>query len=132
MSSPKGQQKKFETSTAEITLRNDGIFHVEFKENAVIDLEQQEENRLKFIEITENVRSLFVYTSHAGVVITKEARENARKLEKDTPMLAVAIVTRNLAYRLLADFYARFHKPHIPYKVFGDMDKAIIWLNSFR
>lgn len=130
--SPVAVLRTVETTTAWVHIRADDIYHVEFKPDAYVDLEQQNENRELFIQLTGGEKKLFIYTGQEGVQITREARENAKQLEAETPMIAVAVVTKNLAYRLLADFYGKFHKTHIPYKVFSEMKDAEKWLNSFR
>lgn len=119
-----------ETTTAYIHLRPDGIIHLAFKENVTVDMNEQEENRRTFLEITGGIKHPFLYTAGEGLVITREARENARLKEPVTPILARAIVTDNIAYRLLANFYDKFYRPIIPLKIFRSIDPAVAWLHS--
>lgn len=119
-----------ETTVSFIHERADGIFHVEFKKNSTIDISHQEENRLKYIELTGGEKRLFLYTSRGGLFVTKEARENARRTEPTTPVLARAVVTHNFADRVIAEFYMKFYRPYIPIRIFKDTPEAIDWLHG--
>ncbi len=123
-------QRTSETSVSFIHERTDGIFHVEFKKNVTIDISQQEENRLKYIELTGGVKRLFLYTSHGGLFVTKEARENARRTESFTPILARAIVAQHIGDRIIAEFYLKFYRPYIPMQIFNKTPEAIHWLHQ--
>jgi hypothetical protein len=63
-----------------------------------------------------------------NVTITKEARENAIKLEEKSPSYASAAIANSLPYRLIANFYLKFNKPGIPFRLFRKEEEALEWL----
>lgn len=113
-----------------VSKRIDLIIHVSFKPNTEITIEFQDELVAMYNQLTEGKKSLFIFEGGEFVSITKEARENAITIEDNTPTRASAIVVRNLAQKIVADFYYKINKPKQPFKVFWSFDKAILWLQS--
>ena len=122
--------KRLENDQVIVTLRTDGIVHVSFLPNTEITVEFQQVLLDMYNEITGGEKSLFVFDGGEFVSITKEARENAVAIEETTPTKASAIVVKNLAQKIIADFYYKVNRPKQPYKVFWQFDKAIEWLHS--
>lgn len=115
----------------EIFIRN-GIVHVVYQDGADIGMEIKREMHKAFLELTGGLKMPFLYTNRGSFWISKDAREYARKIEPQQPFRAVAYVAPNLAIRLMADFYGKFYKPEVPYKVFGKEDDAVEWLKQFK
>jgi hypothetical protein len=113
-----------------VRMRADGIVHVTFRKGIVLDLELQSKLLAINIRITEGKKSYFIYDAEDSVTITKEARDNATKIEHLAPIKASAVVANNLAYRLVANFYMKFNKPKTPYKVFDNLENGIAWLKT--
>ena len=113
-----------------VLLRRDGIVHVTFRKGSVLDLELQMKLLNINIKITDGKKSFIIYEAEDNVTITKEARDNATKIEHLAPIKGSAVVAHNLAYRLIANFYMQFNKPKTPYKVFETFDKGIAWLKT--
>ena len=61
---------------------------------------------------------------------SKDAMDNTFKIEDEAPLGISAVVIRNLALKLIAEFYYKVRTPKQPYKVFKDFDKAIAWLHE--
>jgi len=116
---------------ASIVLREDGIVHVRYHKNIVLDIPLQLKMLEKFNEITKGKLTPFLFTAADGVHVTPEARDNAVKTEEDSPCNGTAVVVTNIAYLLIANFYLKFNKPKRPYKVFKDEEAAIEWLKTF-
>lgn len=112
--------------------RSDDIIHVKFLTNTEITVELQSLLLKNYIEITQGKDSCFIFEGGEFVSITKEARENAILIEKQSPDCASAIIIRNLGQKLIADFYYKVNKPKKPFKVFTDFEKAIEWLKDFK
>lgn len=110
-------------------LRADGIVHVHVIENTLITIEVQNEMAKAYNEITDVSRP-FIFTGGEFVSITSKARKNAIEMESSVPLSVNAIIVRNLAQRIIADYYYKFNKPINPYKVFNDFDKGIEWIAS--
>lgn len=110
----------------------DGIIHVAYNDGAEIGIEAQRELHLAFLRITNGIKHPFLFYTRGSFWMSKDAREYERKIESQQPFLAVACVAQDLGTRLLADFYGKFYKPEIPYKVFSSETEALKWLQSFR
>lgn len=111
-----------------VGLRHDGIIHIYFMPNTEINLEFQAELLSILIEISGGEKSLIIYEGGEFISVTKEARENAIVIEDQTPTLASVVVVKNLAQKIIADFYYFVNRPKKPYKVFWDFDKGVDWL----
>lgn len=114
--------------TMSICLDDQGIVHVTYLHGQIVDKQDKEEELRANLEITNGKKHPFIFSFENYVTITKEAKEHSIKIEKDQPYLAVAVVVQNLAYQLMADFYFKFYKPKIAYKVFKSEEKAVNWL----
>jgi len=115
-----------------VAMRRDGIVQVVFMPNTEITIEFQDILGGLYDQITQGQKAYFVFEGGEFVSITKEARENAIKIENDSATLASAIVINNLAQRIIADFYYAVNRPKLPYKVFSSFEKGIAWLNSIK
>ena len=62
----------------------------------------------------------FVFTAEGFVKLTREAQKNAKVIEEETPVGASALIVKNTAQKLLADFYYKISPPKRPLKVFKD------------
>ena len=117
---------------AEITKDENGIIRVHYLEGSSIDIPQKKQLFRAYSDITGGERSLFVFKAQNHVNFSKEAKEYSVRVELKQPFLAVAVVAHNLAYQLIADFYFKFYKPKVAYKVFKSEDKAVEWLLQYR
>jgi hypothetical protein len=115
-----------------VAMRDDGIVHVTFLPNTEITVAFQEILADLYNRITLGKKACYIFEGGEFVSVTKEARENAIKLENNSGKLASAVVFNNLAQRILADFYYTINKPQLPYKVFASFEEGIIWLNSIK
>jgi hypothetical protein len=120
-----------ETSISILSVNDDGIGLMHFKDGVTVDIPEQMEHLNGIIELTDNHHTPFVVTAGNGVTFTKDARENALIVEDQSPVCASAIVVQNLAYRLLAEFYIKIQKPKTPYKLFTSKEKAFEWCKQF-
>lgn len=114
-----------------ISLRSDGIIHVHFNKDTVLDIPLQLKLLEKYNEITDGKLMPFLFTASEEVNITPEARDNAVKIEEESPCYGAAVVVTNIAYLLIANFYLKFNKPKRPYKVFKNEADAVEWLKTF-
>lgn len=122
--------KRIEVPEAVIGLRDDGIIHVSFVSGTLITVEVQ----MKLLEVYNNIaehrKCKFIFEGGEFVSISKEAMENAFKIEDEAPLGITAVVIRNLAQKLIAEFFYKVRKPKQPYKVFKDFDQAVAWLHE--
>jgi hypothetical protein len=119
-------------SFAEISVDNSGIIRVNYFSGAIVDVPQKKELFKAYNEITKEQKSLFIFRAQSHVNFTKEAKEYSIRIEPLQPFMAIAVVADNLAYQLLADFYFKFYKPKVAYKVVKSEDRAVEWLLEYR
>jgi hypothetical protein len=120
--------RRIDLPEAIIGLRRDGIIHVSFVAGTSITVDVQMKLLDSYNEFTGHEKSKFMFEGGEFVSISKEAMENAFAIEERAPLGITAVVIRNLAQKLIAEFYYKVRKPKQPYKVFKDFDKAIAWL----
>lgn len=116
-----------ETEHARVSLRNDGIVHVFFKPNMHMTRELQMELVDMYWEVASFPRP-FLFEAGEFVSISKEARTNALNIEDTSPIGVSAVVVKNLAQRIIADYYYRFNKPKRQIRIFKNSADAISWL----
>jgi hypothetical protein len=63
---------------------------------------------------------------------TSDSREFSASKEGLRFSLAEALVVKNLAQKLIVNFYLKFNNPSVPSKAFNTEDEAIKWLLSFK
>jgi hypothetical protein len=63
--------------------------------------------------------------------MSKEAREYIADHAAEL-FLASAMITHNLAIRLIVTFFDRFHKSEVPFKSFETVEDAREWLLTFK
>lgn len=110
--------------------RHDGIIHVYYFPELEVDLNVQAEMLNVFLKITESKPHAFLFEAGNYVTVTKEARDNAIKMEMKTPVRATVVLVKNSMHKLLADFYYKVNKPVFPYKVSRDFEQSIFWLKE--
>lgn len=120
-----------ETSVSVITIHENGVGQMHFKDGIILDVPEQMVHLEALIKIADGKKMPFVVTAGKHVNITPEARDNAILIEDISPVAATAVVVQNLAYRLIADFYLKINKPKTPYKVFTDEKAAFDWCLQF-
>lgn len=122
--------KKVETELYIVGIRDDGIIHVFYKEHTELDVKLQLEMLDVYIQLCGNKQYPFIFEAEEYITVTKEARDNALSLEDQSPLSMSAILVKNLAHKLIADFYLKINKPRRPYKVFKDFQEGINWLKQ--
>src|SRR5688572_7737642 len=98
------QVKQVKINEATITLRKDGIVHVLFHKGVTLDLSLQMLMLTIYNEITGRKKHPFMFEALHGVKVTKEAKENAIRIESEAPGNAYAVVANNLMYGVIANF----------------------------
>lgn len=122
--------KELDYPDLNLQLKSNDIVYVLFKDNCEITVELQERLLIYYRDITGGKLMHFLFLAAENVTISKEARDNAVKIEPRSMTGASAVVVDSLAYKLIANFYLQFNQPKRPYKVFNKEDEAITWLKS--
>ncbi len=123
--------KQIKINEATVTLGLDGIVYVLFHKNVTLDLKLQMLLLNIYNDITSGRKHPFLFEALEGVKITREAKENAVRIESEAPGSAYAIVADSTAYQLIANFYLTVKRPKSPYKVFRKKDEALAWLKLY-
>ncbi len=63
---------------------------------------------------------------------SKKAKEASASEEHSTGRIALALITQNLAMKIIADLYLRINKPKTPTRVFKNKTEALEWLRGKR
>lgn len=115
-----------------VAKRTDGIIHVYYKDRTVLDLQLQREMLIYFDKITEGIDSLFIFEAGHMCSVTKQARDNAIKIEDITPVKASVVFVQNQVYKIIAGFFYKLNKPKQPYNIVTNFDDGIVWLKSLK
>lgn len=113
-----------------IQRKSNDIIYVLFKDNCTLDIDLQMRLLEQYNKIAENKLMSFIFMAAENVSITKEARDNAVKIEDISMIGSSAVVVTSLPYKLIANFYLRFNKPKRPFKVFSNEEEAVKWLKT--
>ena len=100
--------------------------------NCLINIELQTKLQEFYREITGGKLMPFIFLAAENVSVSKEAKENAIRIEEQSMVGASAIVVNNLAYKLISTFYLKVNKPKRPYKVFSNESDAVKWLLTIQ
>lgn len=120
--------RKIENDFAIVGMRKDGIVHVYFKPHTELTVTVQEVLLVVYNEITGGEKHPFIFQAGEYCTISKDARENAGKIEHLSPAKASVVYVNTLAHKLIAEFYYKFNKPVQPYKVVSEFSDGIRWL----
>lgn len=113
-----------------VGLRDDGIVHVYFKDNTVLNVDIQNE----FLDVIESdfpqVGKKIIYEAGKNCSLTKQARDNAISMEKRVQSSASVVYVQNAVYRMIANFFYKFSRPKQDMYVTGNFGDAVRWLNK--
>lgn len=122
--------KEIEHTKCVVTLFDNRIIKIRFKNNVDFDLIDAKEANQTMFDLAEGKPFLsLVDTINVRSQMTKEAMHHFAHDELTKGVrIAEAIIVDSLHNRILANFYLKYIKSHNPVKVFNNMDKAIEWL----
>lgn len=122
----------YKTKSATIRIDEEGVLCVYVHENAEMDQEEMENcfNIYRQLGCADH-KILELIDGSNDFNITKEGREYASKHAKEF-FIASALVTTNLAVRLVFNFFTKFYDPEVPFKLFKTEAEARAWLYEFR
>jgi hypothetical protein len=124
--------KELDFEDVNIQRKSNDIVYVTFKDDCNLDIPLQMRLLDYYRDITGGKLMHFMFFAAENVSLSKEARDNAVKIEDQSMLGATAVVVDTLAYKLIANFYLKFNKPKRPYKVFSKEDEAITWLKTIK
>ncbi|HEY1037941.1 MAG TPA: hypothetical protein VGF30_00970 [Bacteroidia bacterium] len=122
------KQRHFPHST--VSLREDGIVHVEFTDFAKIGTNECREVNNTIGEFGNEQKTLVLMETATNTQFDKEAREFSASPEGMRYTKADAFVVHSTAQSMLVNFYLKINKPPQPSRSFHKREDAIKWLLS--
>lgn len=116
-----------ETDKVFVGMRPDGILHIFFKSNLVVDQPMQNWLLIVYNHLTKGEASPAVLEGGEFVRITKESTRYIEQYEDDVPLISNAVIVKNQAQFITAKFFLKFMKVSIPMKIFKRESDAIAW-----
>jgi uncharacterized protein YydD (DUF2326 family) len=105
-------------------IRPDGIVHVHYKMGANVTIEI-----LKELEALYNAKvkteSPFIFSGDEFVSFTNEARKYAVIMDRRSPIQSSTVVARNLAQKILAQYYFKFVKTYKPIHMVNTLEEGL-------
>ena len=123
-----------QTKSSEIWIDDDNILCVKFREEySEWDLKEVKECFKVYQDLGfgNGHKALQLIDGRLSFNITKEGKDFAAANGK-TFFIASAIVADNLATRIVVNFFNKFYKHDVPFKMFSTKRKAKEWLLKFR
>ncbi len=128
-----GKKAPIKTKFSEIWLEQSGLLCLKFNDNVEADLEEVQ-RAFKVYEdlgLGPNKKVLQLMFGQNNFTITPEARAYAAKKGNDF-FIASAMISNNLAVRMLVNFFNKFDNNQVPFKMFGTEAEAREWLGKFK
>lgn len=88
------------------------------------------ESGYKFLNDNGGGKYYNIYQFDSFSDVEPEVREWAADSNGNHYTYCDAIVIRNLAQKIMADFYLKFNKPKMPTKIFYSVEKAYDWVKE--
>jgi hypothetical protein len=124
------KRESVETETSVITLGKDDVFRHVYKRNSNVERKHSDEQTEAFLLLSGDKKYPCILLAEENVNFTKEYRERSKELENVSPITCFAAVTDQFAYRMIANFYLKFHKPKIPFRLFSTEQEALKWIEK--
>lgn len=119
---------------ANVELLDNGVIRIDMLGGHIIDLEESVQLNIAQGELLkgETGSGLVLMMADSTTQFTSEARDFSASKEGLRFSKAEAMVVKNLAQKLIVNFYLKFNNPSVPSKAFNTEEEAIKWLLSFK
>lgn len=107
------------------------IFHVSIPKDMKIG-KSVIDSGYRFLDDNGAGRFYNIYEFDSFADVEPEVREWAADTSGNHYTHCDAIVIRNLAQKILADFYIKINKPQMPTKIFYSVEKAVEWIKEVQ
>jgi hypothetical protein len=126
------KEESITVEKATLTKRADGIFHINYAENETYTIKENREILKRSLEFRGNAQAPILITGGTFTSHDAESREFNSSEEVMKHCKAVAIVSKSLAGKMIANFFINFNKPGSPTRFFSNQKDAIKWLLKFK
>jgi len=123
-------ENKLFTSSARVSLTEDGILIVKLNQNAEIDVKEVKEQHEAALKLTQGKKYAVLLDARTVLSATPEARAFGALPEIHKNIIAQAILVTSLANKLMGNFYIKFNKPPVPAQLFKTEKGAMDWLRE--
>ncbi|MCE9538424.1 MAG: STAS/SEC14 domain-containing protein [Bacteroidetes bacterium] len=109
----------------------DGICYTVVKPNAIVNLQDAQENSNSVKEISGDT----IYPLLVNLIkiksISKEARDHFSMQNRTPGVCAIAMLIRSPVSRVIGNFFIGMNRSAVPTKLFTVESEAILWLKRF-
>jgi hypothetical protein len=109
----------------------DGIARTKVKPMAEVTLKEAQENSKAVNSFYKGKKYPLLIDSRNIKSITKEARDFFSIQNRDTSIMAFAIIIDSPLSRIIGNFFMGLNKPSVPAKLFNNENDALIWLKQY-
>lgn len=111
-------------------MENDGVARTKAKPFSEITLEDAKENSKAVNSLSRSFYPLLIDATEVKS-ITKEARDYFSMNNRESKVVAFAILIKSPLSKIIANFFMGLNKPRVPIKIFTEENKATEWCRSF-
>ena len=119
-------------SHSELFLREDGIVQINFKDETNISIEESIEINTAIGKLTSEKEALVLMIAGEQTDFDEKARAFSASVLGLKYTIADALVVKNLAQKLMGNFYLNFNRPKKPSRIFTSSEDATKWLLSLK
>lgn len=126
------ETKHISAKGSEIWVDDEGILNLKLSEYEEADLEEVKAcfELYKSLGFGPHKKVLQIIYSPENLPVNHEARTYAANTGKDF-FIASAVISNSLAVKLVVNFFNKFYKHNVPFKIFSTEQAARTWLHSF-
>ena len=111
-------------------MESDGIARTKTKPFSEVVIDDAIANSKVVNSLSQNSYPLLIDATEVKS-ITKEARDYFSMNNRDSKVIAFAILIKTPLSRIIANFFIGLNKPRVPIKIFTNEDVAIDWCKTF-
>jgi hypothetical protein len=111
----------------------DGIARTKVKDGANVTLPEAKENSVAVNNLSTAGNTFPLLIDSRNIhSITKEARDFFSMNNRESCILAFAIIIDSPLSRIIGNFFMGLNKPRVPARLFTDEKEALNWLKEFQ
>lgn len=119
-------------ANARISFLKQGIVHIHYLAGNNYSLADNKKIFDRVVEMTGLKKVKILISGGDFVTHDADATKYNASEEVMSRCAAVAMITQELADRLVANFFLKFYKPVAPIRFFSGQEDALVWLEKFE
>jgi hypothetical protein len=117
---------------ATVTIADRDLVIIRIKKDQLVDREDIYTIFHAHQEILGNTKRYVIFVTNNSSSITAEGRKASAEKKINENAIAKAIIVKNLANKLVTNFFIRVDKPSSNFKTFDSEIMAMEWINELR